>query len=714
MPDPRTTTVGPARSGPGPAIRIVSALQAADLAAWLLSPHRRTPAVVATVPSGAAEPFINVEELAEQRADTIDVYLVAPDATWFLTELLPDGCAVHSGAVRVYPASPVWHNSPDAAPLLRARNRAEIDTLGSRLRAAIRTALRSANAEAAAVAPRPSNVVPLVELPADGTVRRIETTDEAVAVARHLLDARRRWPVVLITAHPDAAGPYLPSQDIARDLSGVAAVAELTAEATFGLTEGLVRRQLSVFYGAGRVYPVGKGWVENMYQAPLRMCPDPARAKAVASLIVEDALAAAHTAGVLQPPAVHEGTREVTATVQGQLGERHVLLSVEGHQQTVLLAARLRLGVPVERLLATGQQLRGRLRGPGALGEFDPILPQDDPAARVRSAYPDGAVALARVAEVGQTSASLRLHPDVAAGLSADEGDVDLRDLLAVDDVVAVTVHWTGDEPRAALADDEGADPEPGVSVLPEGPAWLWPQDLEPDRAEPAAADEAEQPEAAPRVAAVPRPPRAAEQAAALAMENDQLRKQLQSARDAAEQYAEDLVRAQRTQERLERSHADMRVRLRKAVLAARSKRSGAQRPVLFADPVRQLRHEIWIAYLERFPETEREDRGMPDDYRFGPQFADSLAALRGITREKVVDVLVEVLVGLDKELPSRELHPWTVGKAGAQEGRSDGAKAWRVSLQSNTPGARRLKYWRLPGGLVEFDSVGHHDDGIA
>jgi hypothetical protein len=42
---------------------------------------------------------------------------------------------------------------------------------------------------------------------------------------------------------------------------------------------------------------------------------------------------------------------------------------------------------------------------------------------------------------------------------------------------------------------------------------------------------------------------------------------------------------------------------------------------------------------------------------------------------------------------------------------REDGARAWRVSLQSNTPAARRLHYWVLPDGSIELAKVGVHDD---
>ena len=42
---------------------------------------------------------------------------------------------------------------------------------------------------------------------------------------------------------------------------------------------------------------------------------------------------------------------------------------------------------------------------------------------------------------------------------------------------------------------------------------------------------------------------------------------------------------------------------------------------------------------------------------------------------------------------------------------RKDGAAAWRASLQVNTPSARRIHYWVLPNGQVEFARVATHDD---
>ncbi|MFN8184577.1 MAG: hypothetical protein U0R23_09160 [Candidatus Nanopelagicales bacterium] len=132
----------------------------------------------------------------------------------------------------------------------------------------------------------------------------------------------------------------------------------------------------------------------------------------------------------------------------------------------------------------------------------------------------------------------------------------------------------------------------------------------------------------------------------------------------------------------------------------------------VFNDPVEQLRHEVWLQYLHRIPDSQRAELALAE-YRFGPGFLDSLRELEGVAGDKVVDVLVEVLTGLVRSIHGRQLHPWRVGAGGQQQTRADGGSAWRCSLQVNSPSARRLKYWQIPGWTVEFDSVGVHDQGI-
>lgn len=75
--------------------------------------------------------------------------------------------------------------------------------------------------------------------------------------------------------------------------------------------------------------------------------------------------------------------------------------------------------------------------------------------------------------------------------------------------------------------------------------------------------------------------------------------------------------------------------------------------------------------------------------------------------------MIVHVPTGRDTELASRELHQLRTG-LGANDAtvlRDRGEICWRVSLQSNTPGARRLHYWSCADGSVELSSVRVHDD---
>jgi hypothetical protein len=115
----------------------------------------------------------------------------------------------------------------------------------------------------------------------------------------------------------------------------------------------------------------------------------------------------------------------------------------------------------------------------------------------------------------------------------------------------------------------------------------------------------------------------------------------------------------------------------------------------------------------------ERDTRG-EDRNRFpwrepilGPAFLSSVDALQGIARDRVVGVSAHVATGRAKEIPGYELHPLRTSEGGgsSQLRRPDGAKAYRCNLQTNAPGARRLHYWQLPGGVIELAKVVHHDD---
>jgi hypothetical protein len=164
---------------------------------------------------------------------------------------------------------------------------------------------------------------------------------------------------------------------------------------------------------------------------------------------------------------------------------------------------------------------------------------------------------------------------------------------------------------------------------------------------------------------------------------------------------AEDHVR--RLTQQLEQSRAKLR--------KSRSTSSPTDAPS-FADPERGFRFLVERSWATRIPAAEQPICSL-GDYTFGPHFLRSLESLHGLAAERVADVVMEVVTGKAALSGGRELHQLRTDDAGGspQRVREDGARAWRVSLQSNTPAARRLHYWVLPDGSIELAKVGVHDD---
>lgn len=132
----------------------------------------------------------------------------------------------------------------------------------------------------------------------------------------------------------------------------------------------------------------------------------------------------------------------------------------------------------------------------------------------------------------------------------------------------------------------------------------------------------------------------------------------------------------------------------------------------LFLDREEQLSSEVRLAWARRVLPGEKKDLPLAR-FLVGPDFFSSWEKIEGISREKVIDVLVQVLTGRDQLMASRALHQLRSGPGGsdAPVSRTDGSTCWRVALQQNTPQARRLHYWRMNDLRIEFSSIRLHDD---
>jgi hypothetical protein len=131
-----------------------------------------------------------------------------------------------------------------------------------------------------------------------------------------------------------------------------------------------------------------------------------------------------------------------------------------------------------------------------------------------------------------------------------------------------------------------------------------------------------------------------------------------------------------------------------------------------FVDDEEQLRFEVLSEWARAIPAAEKAGRPLAE-YTLGPRFLPSLTDLEGVSRDRVVWTLVMVLTGLAPEMNGLQVHRLRTGAGGDDpfRQRDDGALCWRVSLQVNTPSARRLHYWKLPGGAYELSRVVLHDD---
>jgi len=182
-----------------------------------------------------------------------------------------------------------------------------------------------------------------------------------------------------------------------------------------------------------------------------------------------------------------------------------------------------------------------------------------------------------------------------------------------------------------------------------------------------------------------------------LRAENEQLRAKL--ADERAERAKVEANLSEATQDR------------REAGRALRDARRAAERA--HVDPTADgIRFEIERTWGNRTAPGERA-RWPLREFTFGAAFIDSLAALDENQLSKAVRACVDAVTGRDREIPARELHRLRTGEGGDDSYvvRADGSKCWRSSIEQNTPGARRLHYWELPGGVIELSRVVHHDD---
>ena len=231
-----------------------------------------------------------------------------------------------------------------------------------------------------------------------------------------------------------------------------------------------------VYGGAGRAYPVGHEWIHDLRRSPLRFAFDEAQGRRATDELIADALGMAAAAGLLDPSRTRAQRRRATGVVKGFAHPERALFDIDRTLVTVIPGL-VSAGVPLERMLTKGMPVEGWYDPDGVrLDLRESLLPADESLAT----YVVGDVVLARVAEVGPTTARLELHPSVVVEVTHDDvtpNDLDTLDsLMSPGEVVAARITAAGPAWGLYLADVDDDEPvTPAVALLPGGPPWLEP-----------------------------------------------------------------------------------------------------------------------------------------------------------------------------------------------------------------------------------------------
>lgn len=188
---------------------------------------------------------------------------------------------------------------------------------------------------------------------------------------------------------------------------------------------------------------------------------------------------------------------------------------------------------------------------------------------------------------------------------------------------------------------------------------------------------------------------------------------ELQSVRQVLGESLRERDAARERAASLDLSRRETQALLRQARSAKGPETGPLARRGRFAQDEDWVRHEIYLAWIERLDAADRDRYPLPEEYRLGPAFAGSLEGMDVGQLQKIFRAVVDVLTGYVRELTSRNVHPLRegTGASAATVTRSDGAVCFRAYIEQNTPSARRLHYWQTPSQPLELSRVVLHDD---
>ena len=585
-------------------------------------------------------------------------------------------------------------------------------------------------------------------------LHRVADERSAKALADRLNGNDRTRPIVVITIPAGWTTPYIDADEVLDQVGDLADVYLIATGPHTWTFSGKMPERTEVYGGAGRVYPLGHEWVSRPQVSPLRFAYNEEEGRRATRSLVSDALHLAAAAGLVRA-SVGEHRVWAEGEVIGFPVPERAMVRFDG--RVAQIAQELtEPAVPLERVVAVGMRVNGWFDADTGRLDISETLLTPEVALRP---YGTGDVVLTEVVSVEVDRAELGLHPRVHVSVGRDDvtgNDLDdLRTLMTPGEVLPARVVATGPTWALTLIDVEDEEsPLPAVALMPGGPPWLvpssvgyagpeWIQDDAVSLTMMPAATTSEAKAAAPALGAdisdnAPRPTPAlldkrrrsapVHHATTPATESmtltiDALRSAVASLKRRLEEVNDELRAsiAERAELVLLRQDRHRQIaRLEHDLQVQRSQLRKAKRPTSavlradpeFADPEQSFRYAVLTAWARRTPVGEQSTVPLPE-YDIGPHFLSSLE-VAGIALDKVANVAVEILTGRAHEVAGRELHQLRESRSGNApyvRRPADDATCWRAALQVNTSQARRIHYWVLPGGRVEFSRVVLHDD---
>jgi hypothetical protein len=546
----------------------------------------------------------------------------------------------------------------------------------------------------------------------------VRTERDARALASRLNDANRTRPVVVVSRAAGQSAPYVDVEELVDALADLAEVHVIpTGDVSWAFSSAMPPHT-QVYGGASRVYPVDLSWTSDPAESPLRFAFGPRDRDRVTELLISDAMGMALAAGLVEEQRLGK-VQVASGRVLGTAGGR-ALVDTDRGVGTVWPELTVP-DVAAERLFCKGMTLTG---------DLDPDSRRLDvraallPVTALLDEYAVGATVLGRVTRLDNGGCHLELVPGLRVFIDRRDAMADqsvpLGEFISVGEVVTAVVvavgEATGKGWKLNLIDvDPDLEPH-AAALLAGGPPWL----KVPERVVLAETEREGVP--TPATAQVDDSESLVEAGEARAT-GEELLTQFSAIRLERDGYLAELERARTRIERLEADRARLRTQAREAGnLADRRLRDAealrgqvsmaANDDHLFADALDQFDFEVRLAWARRTTPDEKASLALAQ-YDVLDGFMQSLNDVDGISRQKVVDVVVDVLTGRVHDLDSRESHQLRVSDGGASRyvTREDGSTCWRVALQRNTAQARRLHFWQRPDGSVDLSAVRKHDD---